>query len=281
MEMQKDNLKAAIYIRVSSRDQVDGYSLDGQERLLRIFCESKKMQIYNVYADEGISAKNIKNRPSMIRLLEDAKEKKFDVILVWKLTRFSRNMTDLMTTCELLDKLGITLISYSEAFDNYTPAGRMVRSMLGAVAQFEREVISENVKMGMLERATQGKRTCSEVLGYDKYGKDSFTINVKEAEYVQYVFNNYLRLKNLSEVAKLCQQRGYVGKRGKQPTAYSISVILTRPIYCGYNTFCGSLYKGNHTPIISIEQYNRVQFLLKKQGKATGRTRLIPFTYLH
>lgn len=65
----------------------------------------------------------------------------------------------------------------------------------------------------------------------------------------------------------------YRGKRGKIPTAYSVSVILTRPIYCGYNTFCGELYKGNHEPIIDIKTFNRVQFLLKKQGRFSGRTK--------
>lgn len=188
-------------------------------------CSFKGYQppFYGVIADEGISAKDILHRPAMQQLLMDAKDKKFDIILVWKLTRFSRNMADLMITCEMLDKLGIGLVSYSEAFDSSTPAGRMVRSMLGTVAQFEREVISENTKLGMLERAKQGKRTCSQVIGYDCKGADGLKINSQEADYVKFVFENYLIHKNLSEVAELCRKKGCQGKRGRAPTSWSLT----------------------------------------------------------
>ena len=77
----------------------------------------------------------------------------------------------------------------------------------------------------MLARAKKGKRTCSEILGYDLKGKDSFVINQKEAEYVRFCFDKYLERKNLSEVASLCQERGYRGKRGKIPNTWTISII--------------------------------------------------------
>lgn len=269
--MAKDKTTAAIYIRVSTREQTDGYSLDSQQRILLDFCKAKKYDVYKIYADEGISAKDIKHRPGMLQLLGDARNKKFNAILIWKLTRFTRNIADLTTSCEMLDKLGISLMSYSEAFDGGTPAGRMVRSMLGSVAQFEREVISENVYMGMLERARQGKRTCGNVLGYDLLGKDSLKINEKEAEYVRFIFDNYLKRKSLLEVSQLAEIKGYRGKRGRKPAPESIRKILTRPIYAGYNTFCGNVYKGNHEPIIDIDTFNRVQSLLKRQGKVYGK----------
>lgn len=274
MAKSKEKLRAALYIRVSTREQaLEGYSLDAQERTLTDFCKLKKLDIVGVYRDEGISAKDIKHRPGMLQLLEDAKNNIFDIIVIWKLTRFSRNMADLMTACEDLDKRGISLVSYSEAFDSTTPAGRMVRSMLGTVAQFEREVISENVMLGLYERAKQGKRMCSEILGYDLDGKDTFKINPLEAEYVAFVYNTYLERKNISEVAALAREKGYCGKRGRTPCPGSIRVILTRPQYCGYNVFCGELFKGNYAYIISPAQFNRVQSLLKKQGKISGRTR--------
>lgn len=279
--MAKDKLRAALYIRVSTREQaLEGYSLDAQERTLLDYCKAKKYAITEIYRDEGRSAKDIKNRPGMKQLLDDAKEEKFDIILVWKLTRFSRNMADIMTTCEDLDKRGISLVSYSEAFDSTTPAGRMVRSMLGTVAQFEREVISENVLLGLYERAKQGKRTCSEILGYDIDGKDTWKINKPESEYITFVFNTYLERKNISEVAALAKEQGYHGKRGRAPSATAVRVILTRPQYCGYNLFCGELFKGNHAPIISPSQFNRVQSVLKKQGKISGRTRKTNYYYI-
>ena len=232
----------AIYIRVSTLDQArEGYSLAAQEKTLRDYCKAYHYEIYDLYADEGYSGKDIKHRDGMLRLLADAQERKFDIILVWKLTRFSRRLSDLTKICEDLEANDIYLVSYTEAFDSKTPAGRMLRGVLGTVAQFEREVISENVSLGMAERARQGKPTCSSVLGYDK--------------------------------SELARERGYKGKRGKPPTPYSVNVILTRPLYVGYNTFKGSIYKGDHPSIISIDKYNSVQKILKKQGKYTGRDR--------
>ena len=277
----KNQPRAVLYLRVSTREQAEeGYSLDAQERVLTDHCKRRKYNIVGIYRDEGISAKDIRHRPDMLRMLEDSKLNIFDIIVIWKLTRFSRNMADLMTVCADLDKRNIGLESVTEAFDSSTPAGRMIRSMLGSVAQFEREVIGENVALGLLERAEQGKRTCSEILGYDICGKDTFTINEREAEYVRFAFKSYLERKNLTEVADLCRQRGYRGKRGKIPTAYTIQVILTRPQYCGYNPFRDRLYKGDYDPLISVDTYNRVQALLKRQGKLTGRHRHKVFAYI-
>lgn len=264
----------AIYIRVSTREQAEeGYSLDAQQRLLLDYCRIKKYDIYKIYADEGISAKDAKSRPGFLNMMKDAKERKFNIILVWKLTRFSRNMLDLITACETLDKSKVSLVSYSEAFDSGTPAGRMVRSMLGTVAQFEREVISENVSMGLLERAKQGKRTCTQILGYDIDGHDSFTINQSEAEFVNFVHDSYLIYKNISEITALSIKQGYKGKRGRTPSPAAILTILTRPEYAGYNVFKGNVYKGNYSSIRTVTQFNKVQRLLLRQGKISGRNR--------
>lgn len=264
----------AIYTRVSTREQaLEGYSLDAQERLLVDYCKSRKYKIYKIYTDKGVSAKDIKHRAGMLSLLADAKEKRFDIILVWKLTRFTRNLSDLTVTCDFLDRLGISLVSFSEAFDSSTPAGRMVRSMLGTVAQFEREVIAENVALGLLERARQGKRTCSSILGYDKDGRDSLKINLEESEIVHFLFDAYLIRKNITEVAAICKERKIVGKRGRILSTSSILCILTHTAYAGYNVYKGALYKAIHPRIISVKQFNRVQRLILKQGKISGQPR--------
>ena len=273
----KNKLVVAIYTRVSTSEQaLDGYSLDAQRRLLVEYCEARKYIIYRIYTDEGISAKDISHRPGMLSLLADAKEKKFNIILIWKLTRFTRNLADLAVTCDFLDKIGVSLVSYSEAFDSSTPAGRMVRSMLGTVAQFEREVISENISMALLERARQGKRTCGEILGYDLHGPDSFKINKTEAEYVNFVHDNYLKRKSIVEVTELAKKAGFLGKRGRVPTPSTIIVILTRPQYAGYNLFLGKLYKGNYESIRTVKQFNKVQRLILRQGKLIGQKRKTP-----
>lgn len=272
---EKKQLRAAIYIRVSTTGQAEeGYSLETQEHLLRDYCKARKILVTEIYADEGISAKDVKHRPEMQRLLHDATQNKFDLVVVWKLTRFTRSLNDLVNTCDLFAKYGVDLISYSESFDCSTPSGKMVRNILGTIAQFEREVIGENVMVVMQRKAELGHRTCSEVLGYDLDGKTSLKVNDKESKYVRFCFAEYLKCKNLSEVAAEARRLGFHGKRGKIPTASAILVIITRPIYCGYNSFHGRLFKGNHQSIVSVEEFNRVQKLLKKQGKLIGRKRI-------
>jgi len=269
--------RVAIYIRVSTLDQArEGYSLEAQEKTLRKWCDHRKYIVFDLYADKGISGKDIEHRPDMNRLLRDAKEGNFDIVLFWALSRFTRSVSDLYYTMGKFQKWNVAMVSYTEAFDTSTPMGRAMIGIVGIFAQLERELTSERVSVAMAERASQGKRTCSEILGYDLDGKDSFKINEKEAEYVHFCFSEYLLRKNLSEVASEAVKRGFRGKRGKKPTAWSVQVILSRPQYCGFNTYCGKIYKGNYRPIIDVDTYNKVYSLLKRQGKNIGRKRIDP-----
>ena len=268
-------MRVAIYIRVSTLDQArDGYSLDMQERTLRKWCDDHRHRVIEVYADRGISAKDIDHRPALIRLMREAKEGKFDMVLFWALSRFSRSVSDLYETMEKFQKWNISMISYTESFDTASPMGRAMIGIVGVFAQLERELTSERVTATMEERAIQGKRTCNTILGYDKDGKDTFVINADEAEYVKFCFDEYLVRKSLSEVAALARAKGFKGKRGKAPSPYSVEVILTCPVYCGYNRFHGELYKGSHVPIVSVDTFNRVQTILRRQGKSLGRPRI-------
>lgn len=272
--MKKKEVIVAIYIRVSTLDQArEGYSLKMQEQTLREWCKEKGYMIYDLYADRGISGKDFNHRPDMLRLMRDAKDGCFNSVVFWALSRFTRSVQDLYNTLDKFQKWGVSMVSYTEAFDTSTPMGRAMIGIVGVFAQLEREITSERVAAAMQMRAAQGKRTCSEILGYDKKGKDSFSVNPQEAEYVKFCFEKYLERKNLSEVAELCRQHGYRGKRGKEPCAWTVSVILSRPQYCGYNPYCGEYYKGDYDPIISIETYNKVQRLLERQGKIVGRNR--------
>ena len=274
MEKNMELQKAAIYIRVSSLDQVrEGYSLEAQEKVLRKWCADKKYQLYDLYADRGISGRHADNRPEFARLLQDAKNKKFNIIVFWALSRFTRSVADLYITVEKLRNWSISIASYTESIDTSTPAGRAMLGVLGVFAQLESELIGERVMLGLSERAQQGKRTCNEILGYDKDGKDSWTINHKEAEYVRFCFKAYLKYRNLIAVARAARKLGFKGKRGAAPTPYHIMVIISNPAYCGYNRFNADIYKGIHQPIISITTFNRAQQILLAQGKLYGKSR--------
>lgn len=271
---KKEQKYVAIYIRVSTLDQAnEGYSLDMQERTLRKWCEDHKYEVFDLYADRGISGKDIDHRPELRRLLNDAKASKFNIVLFWALSRFTRSVANLYTMMEKFQKWNIDLISYTESFDTSTSMVRAMIGIVGVFAQLERELTSERIKATMEERAIQGKRTCHEVMGYDKKGTDSFTINETEAVYIRFCFDEYLKRKNLLEVAAEARRLGFKGKRGAAPQAYTVERILMCPIYCGYNTLNGKVYKGNHEPIIDVKTYNRVQHILYQQGKIVGSPR--------
>lgn len=258
-------MKVAIYIRVSTLDQaLEGYSLAAQRRSLEGWAKANDHEVVGIYEDAGISGKDIVHRPAMKKLIADAHSRQFDIVLCWALSRLTRSVADLYNTWETLSSKDISLVSYTESFDTSTPTGRAMMGLLGVFAQMERELTSERVKAAMEERARQGKRTCSEVLGYDLDGSDSLRINAHEAEIVQYIFDRYLTYRNLSAVAELCRLKGYCGKRGRVFKAWHIKIILTRPIYVGYNYYHGNLYKGAHPPIIDLAKFNRIQIILGK-----------------
>lgn len=261
----KCKMRVAIYIRVSTLDQAeDGYSLAAQERILREYCDGRGYIVTQVYADKGISGKDIRHRPAMQQIIEDGSNKLFDAILVWALSRFTRSVSDLYVTHGNFKKRNIKLISYTEGFDADTPTGRALMGMLGVFAQMEREQTGERVSIAMEERAIQGKRTCHEVLGYDIQGSDNLIINPIEAGRVRFIFNSYSTCRNYSEVARQCDKKHYRGKRGRIFKAEHIKCILTRPIYAGHNSFKGKIYKGSHDPIIPLADFNYIQKMIGK-----------------
>ena len=258
-------MRAVIYKRVSTLDQAqEGYSLSAQDTALRKYCVYKGYTIVAEYADEGISGKCTNNRPGFMRMLQDASNKKYDVIVIWSLSRLSRSVSDLYNTWSILNRYNINIESQTENFDTSTAMGKAIFGLLAIFAQLESDLTSERVKFAAHERASQGKRTCNEVLGYDNCGKDTFTINANEAKIVKYIFDQYLQLKNLLTVSEKCDARSYKGKRGKDIKAESVKKILSNPIYVGFNKFHDNLYQGNHDPIINKETYNKVQALLHK-----------------
>lgn len=270
---EKKPLRVAIYIRVSTLDQVkDGYSLAAQAAALSEWCEQRDAS-YRIYEDAGISGKDLEHRPAVKEMLRDVASGQYDLILVWALSRLTRSVADLYSTYLQLQVHDCELLSYTEPFDTSTPVGRAMMGICGVFGQMERELTAERVKAAMAERAAQGKRTCNDVLGYDLDGTDSLKINEAEAERVRYIYDKYLEHKSLSAVAELCDIKGYRGKRGCHFKAQHIKVILSRPIYTGYNTYCGQVYRGNFEPIINKPQWDKVQRILKNSSSDRAKDR--------
>lgn len=258
----------AIYIRVSTLDQArEGYSLAAQRRVLEDYCAKVGEEVYKVYADEGISGKDIKHRPAFRELIEDAKARKFETICVWALSRFTRSVSDLYKVSEILTAHGIRLVSITEGFDTRTPTGRAMMGVIGVFAQMERELTAERVTLAMTERARQGKRTCSDVLGYERDGKDGLKIVDEEAAVVRLIFEKYIAYEKMLPVSELLCAMGIKGKRGGTITAESVRKIITCPLYIGYYRFKGELYKGNFEPIVSEAVWKKAQRIRQRTAR--------------
>src|SRR5580693_7374365 len=144
--------RAAIYVRVSTAEQ----DTDMQETELRQYVESRGWECV-VYRDKAQSgAKN--DRPALNAMLNDMRRRKFDVVVVWKLDRLARSLKQLLTIAEECRLLGVDLVSLRQNIDTTLPAGRLTFAVLGAVAEFEREMLRERVKAGMAQARRAGKR---------------------------------------------------------------------------------------------------------------------------
>lgn len=148
-------MRAAIYARVSTSNH--GQDVGMQTRELRQFCEARGWQIAGEYLDEGFSgAKD--SRPELNRLMADAHRRKFDAVVCWKFDRFARSVSHLLRALETFQSLGVAFVSLSEQVDTTTPTGRMVFTVLGAVAELERSLIAERVRAGLRNARAKGKR---------------------------------------------------------------------------------------------------------------------------
>ena len=147
------NKTVAIYARVST----DRQTADMQLGELRDFVKRSKWKIYTEYIDHGYTGANTK-RPAFTEMLKQARRKKFDILLVWKLDRLGRSLKDLITTLDELGSLGIDFISYENQLDTSTPTGKLVFQIIGAVAEFEKDIIRERVVAGLANAKRKGKQ---------------------------------------------------------------------------------------------------------------------------
>lgn len=148
-------VRTAIYARVSTSN--NGQDSSMQTRELQGYCERRGWKVSGEYVDEGISgAKD--SRPELNKLMADAHRRRFDAIVVWRFDRFARSVSHLLRALETFKALGVEFVSLSEQVDTSTPTGKMIFTVLGAVAELERSLIAERVKAGLRNAQAKGKR---------------------------------------------------------------------------------------------------------------------------
>jgi site-specific DNA recombinase len=279
---------AAIYCRVSTDEQAskEDNSLEIQESVLRIFCEKEDFEVYDVYADTK-SGKSI-DRIELNRLREDASKNRFQILVATKLDRLSRNVKNFLDLDYELQQYNIDIKTQSQNFDTTTPSGRMLRMMLIAFAEFERDMISERTSEASEYRAKEGHPGGGlPPLGYDRVDK-FLVVNEEEAENVRYIFNSYLEEPSTRRVANRLNEQGYRTKVHKVKvertneeklrggglfTGDTVHRILTNVRYWGKVPYKGELYEGKHDPIITEEIFNLVQDQLQESKTNKHRTK--------
>jgi DNA invertase Pin-like site-specific DNA recombinase len=146
-------MRVALYARVSTLDK--GQDVTTQTHELRTYASNRRWEVVGEYVDKGVSGAK-ESRPELNRLMQNAKQRKFDVLLVWKLDRFGRSLKHLVTALADLESLGVTFVSLRDGFDLSTPSGRLMFQVIGAMGEFERNLIRERVRAGMAHARRKG-----------------------------------------------------------------------------------------------------------------------------
>lgn len=281
-------LKAVIYARVSTEEQAkEGFSIAAQISELDKYAGLNNLEIVERYIDEGASGKSIKGRSQLIRLLKDAEQQKFQIVMLYKLDRLARKLRDQLEIGDTLANSNIKLVSLKENFDTSTPTGIMTFQMFGMIAELERSNIIERGKLGQEQRAREGKYNGGVVLGYNSVNKE-LVINESESIIVKKIFDYADQGLGLKAITRRLNEAGYRSKQGKPFSTNAIKTILNNPIYIGkirYNQVENwsekrrkgknsdfILTDGIHEPIIAKELWDRVHSAIQKRSYKPSRS---------
>lgn len=292
----KEKIKVYMYTRVSTATQVEGYSLDAQKTKIKAYALFRDYEIVGQYEDAGKSGKSIEGRSQFNKMINDIKSGKDGVsyVLVFKLSRFGRNAADVLSTLQIMQDFGVNLICVEDGIDSSKDAGKLMISVLSAVAEIERENIRIQTMEGRIQKAREGKWNG----GFAPYGyklvDGKLYINEEEAAAIRTIFEQYVNTSmGANGVSKYLENHGIkkaIRQNGKNPlfSAELIKRILRNPVYVGKIAFGRrSLEKvvgtrneyrqvkkddyiisdGIHEAIVSDELWQSAQVKLAAQAK--------------
>lgn len=281
---------AAAYVRVSTERQ-DEYSLDSQLRLIRDYAAAHDMDVPPefVFVEDGVSGRSAKKRPSFQRMVAMAKDKAhpFDVILVWKYSRFARNQEESIVYKSMLSKIGVDVISISEPLDD-SPFGSLIERIIEWMDEFYSIRLSGEVKRGMVEKVSRAEIVTVPAFGYDVHGK-TYVPN-EYADTVRRIFADFLSGKGLATIARELTDSGVRTRRGSVPSNRWVRYILRNPVYIGKIRWSKDgkidyvhglekgddnalLIDGGFEPIIGADTFAAVQAKLERRAAALPYTR--------
>lgn len=294
--MKPSRVNVYIYTRVSTLMQVDGYSLDAQKTRMKAFANYNNFNIVANYEDAGVSGKSIENRKQFNQMLDDIKAGKDNVsyVLVYKLSRFARNAADVLHCLQMMQDYGVNLICVEDGIDSSKDSGKLMISVLSAVAEIERENINVQTMAGRLQKAKEGKWNGGPApYGY-KLVNGKLVINEEEAYAIRTIFEQYAKQHNYSWSLANYLEMHNIKKiprstlSSSQFSSSSILRIIKNPVYCGKIAYGRSktvkvlgtrneykrrknedylLVQGEHQAIISEELWLAAQAKLEEQSE--------------
>ena len=229
--MEEERKVAGIYIRVSTEDQArEGFSLGEQEEKLKQLCDYKGYEVYKVYCDAGISAKDMEHRPKFQEMLKDMKDGKINYIVAYKLDRVTRSVRDLEELISQLEKYNTYLVCDRDDVNTSTANGRFFVRMLTVLSQLEIEIVSERTKFGLNGAIKSGHLPGQVALGFKKDGNRKTIIDPATAPIVKRVFDLYLQGKTFLQISNIFNKEKVLNKNWKDT---HIERIINNRLYMG------------------------------------------------
>jgi site-specific DNA recombinase len=287
MSARSGRQRCAIYTRKSSEEglEQDFNSLDAQREACQAFILSQKHEGWTAlraqYDDGGFSGGSM-SRPALERLLEDVKTGRIDVVVVYKVDRLTRSLTDFARIVEVFDANGVSFVSVTQQFNTTSSMGRLTLNVLLSFAQFEREVTAERIRDKIAASKQKGLWMGGlPPLGYDVRDKQ-LVVNAAEAEAVREVFRLYLEIGSVRRLKEELDRRGMVTKRRRQAAGEEVGgkpfsrghlyALLSNPLYVGKVRHLGVHYAGRHEPIVDDATFAAAQARLATQAPSRRTT---------
>ena len=281
-------IRCAVYTRKSTEEGLaqEFNSLDAQREAAEAYIASQKHEgwtlVPDAYNDGGFTGANM-DRPALRRLLADIEADRIDCVLVYKVDRLSRSLLDFARIVEIFEKHRVSFVSVTQQLNSSSSMGRLTLNILLSFAQFEREMIAERTRDKMSAARRKGKWVGGiPVLGYDVDPRGGrLVVNPDEAGQVQAIFKVYAESRSLIPAVRELNRRGWTTKKwttkdgrehtGQQFTKNGLYRLLTNVIYTGQVNHKGTIYPGEHAPIVDAATWERVQERLRGNGVDGGR----------
>jgi DNA invertase Pin-like site-specific DNA recombinase len=278
-------MKGIIYCRVSSKEQVEGTSLESQELACREHASRNQIEVLRVFVEKGESAK-FADRTQLLELMEFCRDRKHGVtnLLVWKVDRLARNVGDHFNIKAILLKQGVQVVSVTEPIDA-NPEGKLLETILAGFAQFDNDLRAARTLQGMRRKIHDGIFPWKPPLGYKGVSQpgtkktlpdepDQPMFGMLQKAWQEYATGAYTK----AEIRRLLSARGGSTKQGVPISKQSIDNMLRDPFYAGVirDPWSGEEHPGQHIPLVSKETFARIQEVISRRNRSIRHERLRP-----